>query len=70
METSISMVSLLVSLDANEFRPRPVDATRAAVEIALEKGWVVGQKSRPTLQLPDQLRLTPSGEKAIEFYLK
>jgi hypothetical protein len=70
METSLRMASLLGALDLNDFRPRPSDTTRSTIDAALGKGWVEGHKTRPALRLPDQYRLTPEGEKAINFYLK
>jgi len=70
MEASISMASLLGALDTEEFRPRPCDASRSAIDIALQRGWVEGQKSRPALRVPDRYRLTQCGEKAVEFYLR
>lgn len=69
-EASINMAALLGALDSREFRPRPNDVTRGAIDMALEKGWVERQTSRPGPGAAYLYRLTPSGEKIAEFYLR
>ena len=70
MVDAIKVAALLGSLDSKEFRPRPFAVSSTAIEFALEKGWIERQTSEPGFGGPHQYRLTPRGERAVEFYIR